>query len=235
MKGKLYGIGLGPGDPDLVTLKAIKTLEKVDVVICPQSKGDKESIAFNIANVYLKEDVEVITLHFPMIYDEKELQEKWAENANIINKILISGKDVGFLMIGDPTIYSTYMYIVPLVKELGNEVETIPGVTSFCASAARINNPLAKADETFSVVPLRRNMKNLDKILSSHDNIIIMKPSYNNKALAQMLIEMKLEKNFALISKCGVDEENISYDIEDLKSDKLPYMSIVIIKKGGLI
>ncbi len=235
MRGKLYGIGLGPGDPELVTLKAVEVLKRLDKVVCPQSRGDKKSIAFDIAKAYLKEDAEVINLSFPMVYDKEKLKEKWGENANIINEILLSGKNVGFLTIGDPTVYSTYMYLVPLIKELGNEVETIPGITSFCASAARINNPLAKGKETFAVIPLEGNVENIDGILNFCDNIVIMKPSSDSKILAQKLIEMGLEKNFALISKCGTKEEYISYDIKDLQLEKVPYMSIVIIKKEGLI
>ncbi|RKD30599.1 precorrin-2 C(20)-methyltransferase [Thermohalobacter berrensis] len=234
MKGKFYGIGVGPGDPELITIKGVKILKSVDVVVYPESKVGKGSIALDIAKGYLRKDIEKINLHFPMIHDRKALEEKWQENAQIIKNKLNEGKDVAFLTLGDPTVYSTYMYIVPFLKQYKVEIETIPGITSFCSVASRVNIPLAEGKESFCILPLMKDEEKLEKMLDNFDNVIIMKPSHANQMLAEKLIDKGYEDKFVLISKCGTDKEKISYDIESLKDEKIPYLSTVIVKKGGI-
>lgn len=235
MTGKFYGVGVGPGDPELLTIKAVKILKKADIVVSPITKNNKKSVAFEIAKNYLSEDIEFLNLLFPMTYNQDELDKKWFENAQIISKEVADGKNVVFLTLGDPMLYSTYMYLLPHLNKLNIKAETICGVNSFSMLAARTNIPLVAGDEKLAIVPLRRNCEDLDDILDKFDNIIVMKPSHDNKLLAQKLEERGLTKNFLLISKCGMDEENISYDIEDLKKDELPYLSTVIIKKRGIL
>ena len=105
MKGKFYGIGVGPGDPELITLKAIKVLKNIDIVISPESKKGKGSIAFNIAKEYLREDVKILNLTFPMTYDNDVLEKYWKENADVINEKLKEGNNIVFLTLGDPMVY----------------------------------------------------------------------------------------------------------------------------------
>ncbi|WP_425446721.1 precorrin-2 C(20)-methyltransferase [Dethiothermospora halolimnae] len=230
MKGKFYGIGVGPGDPELITIKAVNTLKKVDMVICPEAKKEKGSIAFNIGKNYLKEDMEILYLTFPMTHDDKVLEKKWKENSKIILKHLNKGKHIAFLTIGDPMVYSTYMYLLPYLKEENVDIETIPGITSFCAVASRTNTPLASKGETLCILPLMKDSKKLDTVLDECDNIVVMKPSHDSKLLAKKLVEKGYQDNFILVSKCGTEEEEIITDIERLKNDKIHYLSTSIIK-----
>lgn len=234
MKGKFYGIGVGPGDPDLITLKGVKVLNKVDIVISPESVKGKGSIAFNIAEEHLGEDIEILKLTFPMTYDEEILNDIWNNNAEIILEKLNEGKNIAFLTLGDPMVYSTYMYMLNALKNKNVEVETIPGITSFCATASQTNIPISKGDETICILPLRKGCENLDYVLDNFDNIIVMKPSHDNKLLAQKLTQKKLDNKFVMVSKCGTNEQEITYDIDRLKNDKVPYLSTVIIKKEGI-
>ncbi|MGF7057497.1 precorrin-2 C(20)-methyltransferase [Brassicibacter mesophilus] len=234
MVGKFYGIGVGPGDPELITVKAVNILKNIDVVVCPEGKKDTESIAFNIAKDYLSDDMQTLKLHFPMTYNENTLNEKWKENAQIIADVLRSGKNIAFLTLGDPSVYSTYMYLLPFLRERDIDIETIPGITSFCASASRVNIPLASGDETLCILPLRRGLDGLDEILDNFDNIVIMKPSHDNKKLADKINERKLNDNFVMISKCSNNEEEISHSVGRLRDQQVPYLSTVIIKKGGI-
>lgn len=234
MVGKFYGIGVGPGDPELITVKAVNILKKINVVVCPEGKKDTESIAFNIAKDHLPHDVQTLKLHFPMTYNENTLNEKWKENAQIIADVLYSGKNIAFLTLGDPSVYSTYMYLLPFLRQSRIEIETIPGITSFCASASRVNTSLASGDETLCILPLRRGLDGLDEILDSFDNIVIMKPSHDNKKLADKINERNLNDKFVMISKCSNNEEEISYSIDRLRDQQVPYLSTVIIKKGGI-
>lgn len=234
MIGKFYGIGVGPGDPELLTIKAARVLEKIDIIICPKSKKDSKSVALSIAEEYLKRQAEILKLEFPMTYDQEKLNETWENNSEIIIDLIKKGKDIAFLTIGDPMVYSTYMYLLPFLKEKNISIETIPGITSFCASANRVNIPLASQEETLAIIPLRKNISGFENVIETHDNLVVMKPSTEHKRLAEILEERNLEDKFVLVSKCGTDEENISYDIEDLKNKEVPYLSTLIIKKGGI-
>ncbi|MBS4538573.1 precorrin-2 C(20)-methyltransferase [Clostridium sp. D2Q-11] len=234
MAGKFYGIGVGPGDPELLTIKATKILKTIDIVICPESKKGQGSIALNIAKDYLPVNVEILYLNFPMTYDEEILNKAWSDNANTIYTLLNNDKNIGFLTLGDPMIYSTYMYLIPHLKLKHISIETIPGITSFSALASRVNIPLTSGEETLGIIPLRKNIEGLEKALENFDNLIIMKPSNEHEQLGETLKNKNLENNFVLVSKCGTVEEKISYDIRDLTDKKVPYLSTLVIKNRGL-
>ncbi|WDV45771.1 precorrin-2 C(20)-methyltransferase [Clostridiaceae bacterium M8S5] len=230
-KGKLYGVGIGCGDPELLTVKATKILKSADIIICPY-KENKNSFALEIAKDYINKKAQILRLLFPMTYEHEELQKRWEENALLIAQKVKEGNVVAFITLGDPTVYSTYMYIMPFIKKQNIEVETIPGVTSFCSVASSVNTPISKWEENFCIVPLRKGVdNNLSSALDNFDNIIVMKPSNNCVQLAEELIKRNLENNFVLVSKCGTSEEEVIRDIEVIKSKKIPYFSTMLIKK----
>jgi len=148
MNNKFYGIGVGVGDPEEITIKAINTLKKLDVVILPEAKKDDGSVAYEIAKQYMKE---------------------------VVQKLLDEGKNVGFLTIGDTMTYSTYVYILEHLPEK-YLVETVPGVSSFVDMASRFNFPLMIGDETLKVVSLNKKT-NIEFELENNDNIVFMKVS----------------------------------------------------------
>ncbi len=228
MKGKLYGIGTGPGDPELITMKAVRILRSADVVIVPKSGSDKGSIALEIAGVYLAEGVEVVTLTFPMIRDENEKIQNRRENAEVIRLLIESGKTAVFLTLGDPMLYSTYIYMLEFLADSGVEIETIPGITSFCASAAAGNTPLAKQNEELRIVPLGKDT-DIHKHLKYGENIVFMKVSSDSVRLADELIKADGLIECVITSKCGRDGESISRDISLLYED-VPYMTTVLVK-----
>ena len=140
MDNKFYGIGVGVGDPDQITLKAIKTLKKLDVVILPEAKKDMGSTAYSIAKEYLKEDVELVFMEFPMLKNPLDRIEGRKANTRVVEKLLDEGKNVGFLTIGDTMTYSTYVYILEHLDKK-YEVETIPGISSFADISSRFTPP----------------------------------------------------------------------------------------------
>ncbi|MBS4535486.1 precorrin-2 C(20)-methyltransferase [Clostridium sp. D2Q-14] len=233
MKGIFYGIGVGPGDSKLLTIKAVETIKSVDVLICPEGKRGKGSVALEIVKEYISDDTEILELTFPMVYQEVEMKKEWEKNIEIIHEKLNNGKNVGFITLGDPMLYSTYMYILPEIKDKGIIVETIPGITSFCASASSSNTPLAMGDETLVIFPLRKNGEKIEKLMNEFDNLVVMKLSAHNEKLAKELEKKGLDKNFVLVSKCGTKEEEIIRDIDSVKSG-VPYLSTMIIKGRGL-
>jgi len=149
--GKFYGIGVGVGDPENITVKAAKRLHEVDVIVLPEAKSGEGSTAFNIVKEYVKPEVEQLFLEFPMIRDVEARKVFRKNNADVISAELEKGKKVAFLTIGDPMTYSTYTYVLEHISD-DVEVETIAGITSFNSIAARLNIPLMVGDEDLKVV-----------------------------------------------------------------------------------
>lgn len=229
MKGKLYGIGTGPGDPELITMKAVRILGSADVVIVPESRSEKGSIAFEIARKYISASAEVVNLTFPMIYDEDERIRNRRENAAVILSLVDSGKTAVFLTLGDPMLYSTYIYMLEYLADSGIGIETVPGVTSFCASASAGGSPLALQNEELRIVPLDKNT-DIARHLRDGENIVFMKVSSDSRRFADELRRVDGEFECIIASKCGRDGENISRDINSLYGD-VPYMTTVIVKR----
>lgn len=233
-KGKLYGIGVGPGDPELLTVKAVKAIEAADVIISPTKKMGKPSIALQIAKPYIKPETKLVVMDFPMLSlsEEREtLEKQWGENADQIQSMLNWGQNAVFLTLGDPMVYSTYSYVMEFLIDRGMEVETISGVPSFCSLAAHLNLPLTQGEESLGVVGMTQTEEEVDAVLDAHQNIVVMKVSANAKGLAKALRERHLEDHFVMISNIGMDSERVTRDIADLEK-KVPYLSTVLIKKA---
>lgn len=231
---KVIGIGVGPGDPELITVKAINSIKKCEVIVVPVSKGGKNSVAYEIAKEYIHEGCVVLEQLFPMTHDKKELEVNWDDNAKEISEHVKEGRNVGFLTLGDPSFYSTYMYLVPRLQAYDIEIETVPGVTSFSAVAASENLKIGEWEEPVGIVPLKEDGKTLIDALDTFNNIVVMKPSHNMDFIYETLKDRNLDKNFVLISKCSTKDHTVIKDIEKLKEGRIPYLSTMIIKKAGL-
>lgn len=231
--GKLYGIGVGPGDPELLTLKAHRVLHEADVIFCPEKESGAGSFAFDIIEGLLKHTkAEIINLVYPMHYQGEELREMWERNAQCIAEHMGGERTGVFITLGDPAVYSTFMYTLPYIEEAGICVEVVPGIPSFCAVANTMKMPLMAWDEDLVVAPVRKNSsKDLGKILREHDNIVLMKPAVNQKALVEAIRDNHLEDRFVLVTKSGTGEERVVTDFSELEQYDIPYLSTVIIKK----
>lgn len=233
MKGTFYGLGVGPGDPDLITLKAYKILQAADVIVTPTKKMGKPSIAYRIVESHIAPKTEVVEMNFPMISlsaQRKALEIQWEENANAIEAILQRGKNVVFLTLGDPMVFSTYSYVMEFLLKREVEVVTLSGIPSFCNLAAQLNLPLTQGEESLGIVAATQPMEEIRAILDAHKNIIIMKISACNAAIAQELEERGLQNQFVLVSNIGMETQSVLRDVEVLKG-KIPYLSTLLIKK----
>ncbi len=235
MKTKFYGIGVGPGDSDLLTIKAKNIINSVDILLCPIKAVGKDSFAFSIIAPHLENDqVEIINLVYAMHYKRKEIENQWQENAEIIEGYLAAGKSCAFITLGDPSVYSTFMYTLERMDNSKFDLEIVPGITSFCATAAKLGSPLTSWEEGLKIVPVRKNdSAHLRQQIAEEDNLVLMKPSNDATTIVQTLKELNLLNNFKMISKVGSPDENIISDIEQLSQMKIPYLSTIIIKKGG--
>lgn len=227
-KGKLFGIGVGPGDTELLTLKAAKVLESVPVVFSPKSSKEKDSIALSIVRPILQKRNDykrlmLVTPIFPMIEDKEELEKIWTSAAEMIAQYLESGRDVAFITLGDPSVFSTYSY---LQKQLVDnyEIETIPGITSFTACAAARNKALVEQNQILTVVP--KIDDRLENILDYSDSIVLMKASRNTSELEAKIDEKERDKEIYSVQNCTRENEKI---IEGF-SDEKPYLTTTIIQ-----
>ena len=229
-KGRFYGIGVGVGDPENITVKATKRLHEVDVIVLPEAKSGEGSTAFNIVKEYVKPDVEQLFLEFPMIKDVEARKVFRKNNAGKINVELEKGKNVAFLTIGDPMTYSTYTYVLEHISD-DVEVETIAGITSFNSIAARLNIPLMIGDEDLKVVSVNRKT-DVYKEIENNQNLVLMKISRDFEKIKKAIIETGNKENAVIVSDCGKENEVFYWDIESV--EEVPYFSTMILKKEGV-
>lgn len=227
-KGKLIGIGVGPGDTELLTLKAAKVLKTVPVIFSPKSSKEKESIALSIVRPVIEERKDYKRLMlvepiFPMIEDKEELEKVWTSASEMIAQYLDSGRDVAFITLGDSSIFSTYSYVQK--KLIGRyEIETIPGITSFTACAAARNKALVEQNDILTIVP--KIDDRLEEVLDYSDSIVLMKASRNTSKLESSIEEKNRPKEIYSVQNCTRENEKI---IEGFSHEK-PYLTTTIIK-----
>ena len=224
--GKLYGVGVGPGDPELLTLKAVRVLREADVVLVPDSvKADKT--ALHIASAYLQnKTVETVTT--PMVRDKAVVDAAYTAAAGRICALLDQGRQVAFLTLGDPTVYSTYMYIHEKVLARGYDVEVVPGVPSFCAAAARLNLSLCQGSEPLLIVPASHGAEGL---LDVKANKVFMKAGKSILELQSQLRDRGLLDHAAMVENCSMENERVYPRFADLQ-EASGYFSLVIAKEG---
>lgn len=230
--GNFYGIGIGPGDPELLTLKALRILKEVDVVFVPKAGSKEESLALEIVQPILN-GKEVVEKVFPMIKDASKLQAFWLDAAQAIGSQIKAGRDVAFLTIGDPLTFSTYVYLLRCLRDIipeGN-IHTIPGITSFHAAASLANLPLAQRDEKIAIIPVPDEVEELRPILEGFDTVILMKVAKRLDAVIALLEELKLAQNAIFASHVGMEDAYLTRNISELKGSGKGYMSVIIVKR----
>jgi len=234
MSGIFYGVGVGPGDPELLTLKAVNVIKQADVIIAPKTEKKEDSTALSIARPYLKADVEILKLVFPMVNHADTLSDAWENNKNSILELLEKGKNVVFLTLGDPMFYSTYMYVFRLLKDCGYPIHTVPGVPAFCAMGSHLGLPLAEGNDVLSIIPATMEAEALDKLLSTVDNVVLMKVYKNFDEIVSKLNEHGFGENAVMVTKCGLPDEEINYKLGEVDGSTVNYLSTIIAKKRAL-
>lgn len=225
MKGIFYGIGVGPGDPELMTLKAIRAINDCNIIAMPDL-GPERRTAFDIAQEYIA-DKPLLPLELPMTRDHDELMRKREIAADSICEQLDAGKSVGFLTLGDPTVYSTYSYLQRIVADRGYDTKIIPGVTSFCAAAAALGQPLCEGGEALHIVPALYG--DVESALDMPGTRVLMKSGKKLSETIEVIKEKKLSAS--LVERVGLPGERVIKDIYTENSDA-GYFCVVIIKEN---
>lgn len=227
MSGTLYGVGVGPGDPKLMTCLAVETIEKCPVIAVPAERRE-HAVSFRIASGLIKglEKKEYLELSTPMTKERRILEENYEISARRIIERLEEGKDVAYLTLGDPTIYSTYIYIHRLVKRQGYPTQIINGVPSFCAAAAKVGESLADRSEQIHIIP---STYDIEEALTYRGNKILMKAASKLPVVKETLQEMGMTG--VMVENCGMPQEQVYSDIENMP-EQASYYTIVLVKEG---
>jgi len=230
-EGVFYGVGVGPGDPELLTIKAIQVIRAADVIIAPKTEKKSDSTALGIAKPYIAAETRVLKLVFPMVYDGTALTDAWEQNKNAILELLQQGKKVVFLTLGDPMFYSTYIYVHRLLENSGYPIEIVPGITAFCAIGSRLGQSLAEGDEILSVIPATAQEEAIDQALATADKVVMMKVYRNFPRVLQQLEKHGLAEEAVMISNCGMKNEQIRRNLQADTLEKTSYFSTILARK----
>lgn len=222
-KGRFYGVGVGPGDPELLTLKAARLLGEADI-IAAADPGSGTSIALTIAAEHVR-GKEILLCPAPMTRDRSRLRAAWAEGARLICTELAQGRTVAFVTLGDPTLYSTCGYLCRRVRAAGYEAELVPGVPSFCAAAAAVGESLCEGEEGLLIVPASNPL--LEESLTVPVNRVVMKAGRSVERLKTLLNGTDALERAVLVENCGMAGECI---VPLREADAAGYFSTVIIR-----
>ncbi|MBD2181552.1 precorrin-2 C(20)-methyltransferase [Planktothrix sp. FACHB-1355] len=230
--GTLYGISVGTGDPELITLKALRLLKQLPVVAFPLGVGGKPGMAEQIVAQWLTSDRVQLALTFPYVQDEAVLTSAWQLAAEQVWQYLEKGMDVAFACEGDVSFYSTFTYLAQTLQQLHPEatVETVPGVCSPMAAAAMLGLPLTVRDQRLVVLPALYRVEELEAVLDGADVVVLLKVSSVYEQVWQVLQRRQLLSSSYVVERATLPDMKIYRDLRDRPDLKLPYFSLLIVQ-----
>ncbi len=228
MTGKLYGVGVGPGDPELMTLKAVRIIKECEVAAVPNT-GENEMTALAIAQSAIPGlcNKKILEISMPMTRDGELLNACHTSAAEQIMQSLIKGNSVAFLTLGDPTVYSTYIYVHKKVVQMGGQAEIVPAVPSFCAAAARLGISLAEGAEPLHIIP--GSYSGVREGLKLPGTKVLMKTGRAFTKIKKDIAEKNLGGCAKMVQRCGMSGERVFEDLSAAGEDA-SYFSIIIVK-----
>ncbi len=238
---ELVCVGCGPGDPELLTVKAVKAIRNADVIMCPTSREGKESIAYSIILSVIdnSKKPEIVNLVFPMVKDKQTLEDTWEKNARVIANSIKSGKNVVYLTVGDPSLYSTWIYLQREIKSKFPEIKitVIPGIVSMFAFASKVGISIAEGDETVAVIPACYDLSRVKETAKNCDTMIFLKDGRYFDQVIALLREAGFPDSslFAIAQDVGTNEEIVKkLTLGEVTKDTLTskYFSIMVVKRA---
>ncbi len=232
--GCLYGVGVGPGDPELLTLRACRILSRVPVVFVPQKDGESSGFARSIISGVIKSPPQrTVDLVFPMIRDRAQLAAHWKQAVDTIWEQLADGNDCAFVNVGDPLLYGTFVHVFDMLREYHPDarVEAVPGISSVSAAAARTLTSLASNNERVAIVSAADSDDFIRETLKSFDTVVFLKLPRPPDRLLDILAEMGLTEKSVYVRRCTTPDEQIVRDITRLRGASLDYFSLVLVRK----
>ena len=231
--GIFYGISVGPGDPELITVKGARLLSECRNVFVPKARIATDSLALEIARRYVRADAVITEMVFPMTSDQSELDKKWLAAAQSVAAILETGDDACFLSIGDVLFYSTFIYLLRALKQRIPDVKTVivPGVPAFNAAAALTEFELGVGKNPVTVIPASDDLSAIESALAGNGTVIIMKIGSRLQDIIMLLERRDLIGNAVFVSHAGLEKQMIETNLRKLKGldPETGYLSIVLV------
>ncbi|MGD0092291.1 MAG: precorrin-2 C(20)-methyltransferase [Planctomycetota bacterium] len=234
--GTLYGIGIGPGDPELITVKGAGLLRRCRHVFVPKARTAAESLAWSIARRHAQAEATVHELVFPMTTDSRELEERWRESARQVAAVLHGGEDACFLTLGDPFLYSTYIYLVRALRQelAAVRVVTVPGVTAFSAAAALAGFPVGEGKKPVTIVPASDDLEQARRAIAGGGTVVLMKIGKRLREILKLLEDCGVLERSVLVARVGLPEERLETDLRRLKEagTEAEYLAVILVQAG---
>jgi len=231
--GTFYGMGIGPGDPELLTVKAVSVLGRCPHVVVPKAKADGDSVALEIAGRYVHAGAEIHELVFPMTMDKAELSRSWKQSAQIIADLLQTGSDVCFLTLGDALVYSTYIYLLRELKAILPEITvvTVPGITSFSAVAALTDFSLGEGKEPITIVPTADDLTAVRRAVETRGTVVLMKIGKRLGDILDILEELGVIDDAVFVQRAGQPTQRVELDLRKLRGEdaQAGYLSVILV------
>ncbi|MBR2593020.1 MAG: precorrin-2 C(20)-methyltransferase [Firmicutes bacterium] len=226
MKGIAYCVGVGPGDPELMTQKAVRLIRENDVIAVP-GKVAKESAAYRVALAMIPEleNKELVPVYMPMINDHEMIEPEHEKAAKLLENYMDKGKNVVYITLGDPSVYCSFSYIQRILEKNGYSVEQVPGVTSFCAAAARMNIPLAEWDESLHILPAAHKT---NECFNQSGTYVLMKSGKNISKVKDIIRHSG--RDIYSIENCGMADEKIYGNVDEIPDDA-GYFTLIVAKE----
>jgi precorrin-2/cobalt-factor-2 C20-methyltransferase len=233
-KGILYGIGVGPGDPDLITVKGAAILGECAHVFVPKARQEGESVALRIAGRHVNPKAQIHEIIFPMTTDREQLTARWEESARVIADVLEAGSNACFLTLGDAFLYSTYIYMLRALRRRIPDVRvvTIPGITAFSAAASIAEFPVGEAKELVTIVPTADDLDDVRRALATGGTVVLMKVGKRLGRILDVLESAGALGRSVFVSHAGMDNQRIVKDLSELRGAEADtgYLSIILVR-----
>ena len=233
--GTLWGVSVGPGAPDLITLRAHRVLTTVPVVAWPACKAGATSYAWRIVNEYVDETrQETLGLVFPMNKDWSTLVPTWEDSAHKILAHLHAGRDVAFITTGDAMLYSTFLHVWEVIREIDPDVsvQVVPGVSSITAASSLTGVALGQGDERVAIVPATWHEDKLRTLINDTDTVVLMKVARVLPRVIELLEETGRISQAVLVSRGTAEQQIVTRDLHRFKDRRLNYLTLVLVARN---
>lgn len=231
-----YAVGVGPGDPELLTRKGERVLRQADVIVAPVSNPSEVSVALETVRQFLDEGRQEIIIHqFPMTSDQALLVPAWQEVATLIADRIEAGREVAFITIGDPLFYSTFIYLLRIIRTSYPHipVEVVPGISSIHASAAQALLPLVEGDERMIVIPATSGMDKLIDALARYETVVLLKVKPVYQEILELLRASGREGNTLFVERVGSARQKLLTDFDEISAHSPDYLSLMIVRSSS--
>ncbi len=232
--GTLYGISVGTGEPELITLKGWRRLQSSPVVAFPAGKNNQPGIAQSIISGWLKPEQTILALDFPYVRDEITLQQAWQVAAQKVEQYLKQGQDVAFACLGDVSFYSTFTYLAQTLQQLApkSKIKTIPGVCSPMAIASSLNIPLTVNSQRLAILPAIYTVSELETALDWAEVVVLLKVNSVYAQVWRVLQQRDLLASSWVVEKASFPEQKIYSNLQNYPQLKLSYFSVLLISQS---